>query len=171
MQVGWALGAILYEINELPWVLKLSPVEQHPYGFVFLAAVIGFLIGVVAALFVYREIIEDHRPSLQRGGRNDDIGLRMNTIDVIRRKMTSNGSNDSIDRTGDSDLRGLRVQSPYDGNGLPSSMNYGYQGFVVSSQGGGGQTASPRTRLRQDKAADGWFSWLFIPRNRYEQLR
>lgn len=98
----------------------------------------------------------------------------MNTIDVIRRKMASNGSTDSID-PGDGDLRGLRVQSPYNGNGLPSSVNFGRgAGFVGSpphAHGGGGRAASPRTRLRQEKAADGWFSWLFIPRQHYEQLR
>lgn len=42
-RVGWALGAILYEINELPWILKLSAMETHPYGFVALASVIGNL--------------------------------------------------------------------------------------------------------------------------------
>ena len=29
-RVGWALGAILYEINQLPWILKLSVMETHP---------------------------------------------------------------------------------------------------------------------------------------------
>lgn len=40
-KVGWALGAILYEINELPWVLKLGALETHPFSFVLLAAVTG----------------------------------------------------------------------------------------------------------------------------------
>lgn len=58
-QVGWALGAILYEINELPWVLQLSVVERHPLGFVFFAGVVGFFLGVAAAVVVYREITMD----------------------------------------------------------------------------------------------------------------
>eukprot|EP00981_Chlorochromonas_danica_P008352 scaffold2136_cov170-Ochromonas_danica.AAC.6 len=58
-KVGWALGAILYEINELPWVLQLSTLESHPYSFVLLAAVAGFFLGVVAAVFVYREVLAD----------------------------------------------------------------------------------------------------------------
>eukprot|EP01033_Poteriospumella_lacustris_P008783 gene8783-6319_t len=57
--VGWALGAILYEINELPWVLQLSVVERHPLGFVFFAGVVGFFLGVAAAVVVYREITMD----------------------------------------------------------------------------------------------------------------
>lgn len=57
--MGWALGAILYEINELPWVLQLSVVERHPLGFVFFAGVVGFFLGVAAAVVVYREITMD----------------------------------------------------------------------------------------------------------------
>jgi hypothetical protein len=40
-KVGWALGAILYEINELPWELHLSDVERHPLPYVLAAARIG----------------------------------------------------------------------------------------------------------------------------------
>lgn len=58
-KVGWALGAILYEINELPWVLQLSAMETHPFSFVILAAVGGFALGIVAAVIVYREILAD----------------------------------------------------------------------------------------------------------------
>jgi hypothetical protein len=57
--VGWALGAILYEINDLPWILKMSAWEEHPIGFILLAAFIGFLLGMIAAYFVYRELIQD----------------------------------------------------------------------------------------------------------------
>lgn len=50
----------MYEINDLPWVLQMSIVEQHPLGFVMMTGVLGFLFGVAAAVIVYREIIEDH---------------------------------------------------------------------------------------------------------------
>ena len=40
-KVGWALGAILYEINSLPWEL-IEP-EGQPWGELFLAASIGIL--------------------------------------------------------------------------------------------------------------------------------
>jgi hypothetical protein len=43
-QVGWALGAILYEINQLPWDLKLNALEKYPMGFTSLALVIGELL-------------------------------------------------------------------------------------------------------------------------------
>ncbi len=42
--MGWALGAILYEINQLPWELELSPAERNPVGFASLALVIGNLL-------------------------------------------------------------------------------------------------------------------------------
>ena len=51
-KVGWALGAILYEINELPWVLKLSPVEKHPIGFAILAGVLGESLHVRIVVFL-----------------------------------------------------------------------------------------------------------------------
>ncbi len=39
--VGWALGAILYEINEMPWELQLSAIDEHPWGFVLVASILG----------------------------------------------------------------------------------------------------------------------------------
>lgn len=58
-KVAWALGAILYEINQLPWELMLGTLEAHPYSFVAIAGVVGFFLGVVAAVWVYREILAD----------------------------------------------------------------------------------------------------------------
>lgn len=60
-KVGWALGAILYEINELPWVLKLSTIESYPWGFVIVASVLGFIVGATAAVCIYREFVEEKR--------------------------------------------------------------------------------------------------------------
>jgi hypothetical protein len=46
-QMVWALGAILYQINELPWDLEVpwDMSEQHKWIAVALAAVLGFLLG------------------------------------------------------------------------------------------------------------------------------
>jgi len=39
--VGWALGAILYEINTLPWVLEESVFGSRPRLLLLLAAALG----------------------------------------------------------------------------------------------------------------------------------
>lgn len=39
-KVGWPLGAILYEINSLPWEME-QPIVREPWGKLFLAATIG----------------------------------------------------------------------------------------------------------------------------------
>jgi hypothetical protein len=39
-KVGWPLGAILYEINSLPWELE-QEVPREPWGKFFLAAAVG----------------------------------------------------------------------------------------------------------------------------------
>eukprot|EP01031_Cornospumella_fuschlensis_P027429 gene27429-33131_t len=64
-KVGWALGAILYEINELPWVLRLSTMESHAFSFLILASVAGFFLGILASVVVYREILRDKYKALQ----------------------------------------------------------------------------------------------------------
>src|SRR5690606_36473731 len=72
--VGWALGAILYEINELPWELEVSAIEAHPWGFVLAAACIGFSIGAAAAVCIYRAVVEDKRPSSFSSGPRPRVG-------------------------------------------------------------------------------------------------
>ena len=42
-KVGWPLGAILYEINSLPWELE-QPEIREPWGKFFLAATIGTVV-------------------------------------------------------------------------------------------------------------------------------
>lgn len=39
-KVGWPMGAILYEINSLPWELE-QPVPREPWGKFFCAAAVG----------------------------------------------------------------------------------------------------------------------------------
>jgi hypothetical protein len=40
MQVTWALGAILYEINALPWQFN-DKAKDLPWGVIFLSSCIG----------------------------------------------------------------------------------------------------------------------------------
>jgi len=100
--MGWALGAILYEINELPFDLKTSVLETHLWIFIVFAAVVGFIVGSIAAVLVYREVIEapHGRYTLIGDGSAGTAGIsssstgststyddikRVNTIDRIRR--------------------------------------------------------------------------------------
>jgi len=40
-KVGWALGAILYEINELPWQIDDTLSKSYSWGLIILVAFIG----------------------------------------------------------------------------------------------------------------------------------
>ncbi len=71
-------------------MLKLSAVEAHAFSFVFLAAIGGFVIGIIAAVLVYREVLTDkqhrhlhpvHKASVDRD-REKEI-KRVQTIDTI----------------------------------------------------------------------------------------
>lgn len=57
-KVGWALGAILFEINDLPWELHLSNMEAHPYKFALIAASLGFGVGLLISIILYRECLD-----------------------------------------------------------------------------------------------------------------
>jgi hypothetical protein len=94
--VGWALGAILFEINELPWILKSNPMDSHPFGFVFLASVIGFTLGVVASYFVYREIVEEKQPKKKSAEDSFEELRRLNTIELIRQRQNISTSSDLL---------------------------------------------------------------------------
>eukprot|EP01038_Epipyxis_sp_PR26KG_P015106 gene15106-20325_t len=60
-KVGWALGAILFEINTLPWSISTSVVGGSEFGGLVLAAAIGFAFGLIIAILIYRETIHrDH---------------------------------------------------------------------------------------------------------------
>lgn len=48
-KVGWPLGAILYEINSLPWEME-QIVPREPWGKFFLAAAIGIILPI--AVFI-----------------------------------------------------------------------------------------------------------------------
>jgi len=66
-KVGWTLGAILYEINTLPF--DLEDVAE-PWGNYFLSASIGIIIGSVATFFLSKELFFErqlkHRQPLQQ---------------------------------------------------------------------------------------------------------
>jgi len=56
-KAGWALGAIMHEINSLPWELReASGVERQPWGWYFLSAAVGIGIGAAMAFAVSREM-------------------------------------------------------------------------------------------------------------------
>ena len=57
-KVGWPLGAILYEINSLPW--ELTAVERQPWGKLFVAAVLGIYPHIFPSsvfLFISRTLV------------------------------------------------------------------------------------------------------------------
>jgi hypothetical protein len=49
-KVSWALGAILYEVNSLPWVVE----EFLPWSQIYLSLMVGMLVGGVLAFFLAR---------------------------------------------------------------------------------------------------------------------
>lgn len=57
-KVGWALGAILHEINTLPWELAAPGTD---FGPLFIAACIGIIIGAIIAFFLSKELLTEHK--------------------------------------------------------------------------------------------------------------
>ena len=43
-KVGWALGAILYEINALPWAKESNFGDSIPWGWIMAGCIVGMLI-------------------------------------------------------------------------------------------------------------------------------
>jgi hypothetical protein len=63
-KVGWPLGAILYEINSLPWELEQT-VPREPWGLFFLAVSIGnfvmymcICVYICIYVFIYIHLLE-----------------------------------------------------------------------------------------------------------------
>lgn len=54
-KVGWALGAILYEINSLPWELDIKP--KRSFAELFLAVTIGCVLGSIITYFLTKELL------------------------------------------------------------------------------------------------------------------
>jgi len=99
-RMGWALGAILYEINEFPWEYNAITVA-YSWFYVILAALIGFLVGAVAAVFVYREVVESPYTRLNQSEVETDSFenlKRVSTVELLRRR-------------GDSDIGGYNTMS------------------------------------------------------------
>lgn len=65
-KVGWPMGAILYEINSLPWELE-QPVPREPWGKFFCAAFVGQSVDSLIfppTNYLYCETISDSDRSL-----------------------------------------------------------------------------------------------------------
>jgi len=75
-KAGWALGAIMHEINNLPWELEM-PSEREPWGKLFLAASIGLVVGVIVAFSISKELmsIEPHVHNGMSGASSFEGGL------------------------------------------------------------------------------------------------
>lgn len=59
-KVGWPLGAILHEINNLPWELE-DPFNRTPWGKYVLSALVGVILGAVAAFSISKELhLDEH---------------------------------------------------------------------------------------------------------------
>ena len=69
-KVGWPLGAILHEINNLPWELE-DPFDRTPWGKYVLSALLGVIIGAVAALSISKELHMDEYEARGGNGRVD----------------------------------------------------------------------------------------------------
>ena len=52
---GWALGAVIHEINNLPWELEVAS-QQSPWGRYVLSACIGMIIGAAATIYVSSDL-------------------------------------------------------------------------------------------------------------------
>lgn len=66
-KAGWALGAIMHEINSLPWELKQAEVRQ-PWGLIFLSAVLGLGVGATIAFSISKELFVDPMMLMRREG-------------------------------------------------------------------------------------------------------
>lgn len=67
-KVGWPLGAILHEINNLPWELE-DPFDRTPWGKYVLSALVGVIIGAVAAFSISKELHMDENEARAGHGR------------------------------------------------------------------------------------------------------
>jgi len=104
-KVGWPLGAILYEINSLPWELEQT-VPREPWGLFFLAVTIGLLFGAVASFYLSKELhLENRNPfaSLSNLTKYNDLTKYNENIDYSdvypnpapMISITPNGSDDT----------------------------------------------------------------------------
>ena len=73
-KAGWALGAIMHEINSLPWELR-RPDEKQPWGWYFLSAAVGMGIGAAMAFSVSRELFVGDYYSLSRPTSRNTFGM------------------------------------------------------------------------------------------------
>eukprot|EP01034_Spumella_vulgaris_P022907 gene22907-29084_t len=77
---GWSLGAMLHEINDMSWEQQQMHQQQHhllptgalhsghhPWGLVVIGSLLGFALGGVAAVCIYKEVVED-KGQQERGG-------------------------------------------------------------------------------------------------------
>jgi hypothetical protein len=69
-KVGWALGAILYEINSLPWELDIQP--KHNFAELIIAASVGCIVGAIATFFLSKELLHSRNSRLPIVLNNDD---------------------------------------------------------------------------------------------------
>lgn len=73
-KAGWALGAIMHEINSLPWELRQAEVRQ-PWGLIFLSAVVGLGVGAAVAFSISKELLVDPLMLAQREGGYGPVGM------------------------------------------------------------------------------------------------
>lgn len=65
-KVGWALGAMLYEINVMPWTISDTP-DGAGLAKYFLCIVVGGVFGALMTLFIGRRaLIEDKSADVLR---------------------------------------------------------------------------------------------------------
>lgn len=65
-KVTWALGAILYEINALPWGLQNSDGDL-PWGIILFFACAGLIVGAMASFLIAKELFSDqHHNAFQQ---------------------------------------------------------------------------------------------------------
>jgi hypothetical protein len=124
-KAGWALGAILHELNNLPWELD-DPFDRQPWGKYILCVAIGLIIGAALAFSVSKEL------------NLDDHGRRASNQQLMYMNMYGTYPND-----------GNRA-SLEDGNGgnvVRARTSTGIQMSYLSKEGGRSDNKSPATPL------------------------